>query len=188
MNIRSITQLRRPVTFALAAIVAGCGGGDPEPATTRAETESVAACDLITEPEAVAILGAAEAEPRAHHGDGNSICTLVGAKGAVTIRLVYDYHRGESTSAAWAAELQQERREQAADETDPELKRLLATVLITPLGDLGVPAAVEDLRGSLGQVVWHVMKGGRGGTYLTVWADDMESARAITEKALPRLP
>lgn len=188
MKVASITQRPLLIAVALTAVAAACGGDDPEPATMRAGAESVAACDLITEPEADAILGVAEAERSAHQSDGNSSCTLVGAQGAATLRVMHGYPGGESTSAAWAAELQQERRDHAVDETDPDLRNVLATVVITPLEDLGIPAAVEDLRASFGQVAVHIIKGGRGGTYLTVYADDMDTARAITEKALPRLP
>lgn len=200
MDGKTEPRVRRPaprLALALVTALAACGGGDSSAAAqaSRADAPRILACDLIAKAEIEAIIGSSVGEPDDHGSarreSTGSICTFAGMGGSVLVRAWYPYHGGEPTSAAWAAKLQAERERDAAEETDPEIKEmkaLLAKVRLQPLDDLGVPAAWEDMRAEAGQVALHTVKGGKGGVYLSVHADDLAAARAVTEKALARIP
>src|SRR5690606_16511406 len=174
------------------------GSGDSARASAQAaeeRSEDLRACDLVTKAEIEEILGGAVEEPDAYETSmghaTTSVCTFGGLAGAVLVRAWHPYHSGEPTSAAWAAKLQADRDRDLAEEDDPEMKELkeaMAGVKFQPLDGLGVPAALEDMTEQAMQVAVHVVKGGKGGAYVIVHASDLETARAVVEKALARVP
>lgn len=196
MNLSAIT--RHPLVLVLAAALAACGSGDSPRAsaqTAEERSEDLRACDLVTKAEIEAILGGAVEEPDAYEtsmtNSTSSVCTFAGMVGGVLVRVWHPYYSGEATSAEWAAKLQADRDEDIAEEDDPEMKEMqevFAGVKFQPLDGLGVPAAFEDMTEVARQVAVHVVTGGKGGAYIVVHAGDLETARAVVEKALARVP
>ncbi|MGH7575601.1 MAG: hypothetical protein ACREM1_10835 [Longimicrobiales bacterium] len=186
MNGRTITRHSLMLTF--AAALAGCGSG--ESASAQDETERVSACDLVSKADIEAVIGAPVAEPSDFSsGAGGSLMSSCAYDTGVVVRAWNPYRSGESTSGAWAAKLEAEREKDAAKETDPEMKELRAalTAKLQPIDDLGAPAALEDLREQAGQVALHVYASGKGGVNFSIYATDLETARALTMKALQKL-
>ncbi len=60
-------------------------------------------------------------------------------------------------------------------------------IRLQPVDDLGAPAALEDAREQYAPVGLHVYAKDKGGVYFSVYAPDLKTARAITEKALEKL-
>jgi hypothetical protein len=190
---RRITRITGalPIGLLVATALAACGGGDSAQPSADAETENIAACNLVTKADVEAVTGSPVDEPDEYssgdYSGGNSLMSSCAYDNGVLVRAWHPYRAGESTSAAWTAKVQAERDESVADETDPDLRAALQEIELQPVDDLGAPAALEDMREGAGMLALHVYASGKGGVYFSVYAFDPETARAVTEKALAKL-
>jgi hypothetical protein len=183
-------------TFLLAASLlvtfAACGGTEAEGGAARTDEDAITACDLVTSADAEAIVGPATGEPSAHEisgmdGERATSCMYPGTSGTLTVRAWHPYGGNEATSTALVQRLKSERADQAAAETDPAIAQFTASTVITEYDGLGMPAALEDMRASLGSVTLHIMKPSAR-AYLAIDAATPELARAAAERAVARLP
>jgi hypothetical protein len=178
----------------LAIVLAACSGGaDAEGSEAQAQTDAgdIVACDLITKADAEAIVGTALAEPVARaltgmDGERATSCILTG-ESTLMLRVWQPYRGSETTSAAIVQRVRSERAEQAAAESDAELRKLTASTAITAFDGLSAPAALEDMRGGLGGVTLHIVDPDAD-VYLAVDAETPELARAVAERVLAKLP
>ena len=186
----------RPLPFplVLAILLAACGGGaDAEgtAAQVQADARNIVACDLITKADAEAILGTSLAQPVAREvtgmaGERATSCIFTG-ESTLMLRVWHPYRGSETTSVALVQRVRSERADQAAAESDAELKKLTASTAITAFDELNVPAALEDMRGGLGGVTLHIVEPGAD-AYFAVDAETPVLARAVAERVLAKLP
>ena len=186
--------MTRPFLLATPLLVtlAACGGTEAEGGAAQVDQDAIAACDLITQADAEAILGAVTGEPDARESSGMdgeraSSCMYAGTSGTLTVRAWHPYSGVEATSAALVQRLKSERADQAAEETDPAIAQFTAGMVITEYDGLGIPAALEDMRASLPNVTLHIMKPSAR-AYLAIDAETPELARAAADRAVARLP
>jgi len=171
-----------------ATALTACGGSDT---SSQADTEQSAACVLVPQADVEAVTGVPVGAPDDYssgsYSGSNSLQSSCIYDVGLVVRAWHPYRAGESTAAAWTARMQAQRDESIASESDPELRAAMQAVRLQPIEDLGVPAALEDTREGLGTLALHVYASGEGGVYLTVYAADLETARAVTERALAKL-
>jgi hypothetical protein len=180
---------RLPVALLATALLTACGGGSDAPG--QADAARIAACDLVTQADIEAVTGAPVNEPDDYssgsYSGGSSLQSSCIYDIGVIVRAWHPYRAEESTAAAWTARMQAERDESISSESDAQLRAAMQAIRLEPIEDLGVPAALEDTRQGLGTLALHVYASGDGGVYLSVYAADLDTARAITEKALAKL-
>ncbi|HSJ16370.1 MAG TPA: hypothetical protein VK939_18325 [Longimicrobiales bacterium] len=202
--LRQISQALALFPAIAMLTLAGCGGSDDSAGgetaadaggAARQDTRLVDACQLIERAELETMLGASVGRPTVQR-DGfdddspvkRSLCSYSGENDGIVLKVTYPYRENPGTSAEWAAKVRKDYTTSLEVAEDPEALAMLGNVQVHPLEGLGGAAAWIDLREVAGQVVVHTISEGSQRTYLELYATDLDTGRAYTEKLLAALP
>jgi hypothetical protein len=175
----SIARLGTLVSLAVA-----CGGGaeSPKTTTTSAATQpetkaapKIEACSLLTVEEIEAVVGwkSAKAEPSLY--GGTAVCNFSGPQGLSQI--VSLLVAPGMPKVANSAEMAEWRKEQTEGYGDVKF-------VIEPVEGLGVPAIRNEIEGAGLVTIEAAVKG----VLLDVSTSSLDQAKALTAKAIARVP